>query len=98
MPSVQKLHETFKDRGVAVIGISCNEREGADPAGLMKKKKYSYGLLLEGGEVAKRYQVSGFPTFYVIGPDGKILHRHVGHSEEQAEAAVKVIELHARRN
>lgn len=30
MPSIQRLHERFADRSVAVIGLSCFERPGAD--------------------------------------------------------------------
>jgi thioredoxin-related protein len=35
-------------------------------------------LLLDGDDVAKKYKVSGIPTLYIIGPDGKILYGEVG--------------------
>jgi thiol-disulfide isomerase/thioredoxin len=71
MPSVQKLHETFKDKPVKVIGSSCAER-GGDPAAYMRQKKYTYGLLVKGDKVADRYHVTDLPTFVVVDPDGKV--------------------------
>lgn len=74
MPEVQKLHNKFKDKGVAVFGVNVGERSRrADPVKFMKDKGYTYGQLLHGEFAAKDYRVRGIPTFYVIGKDGKIL-------------------------
>ncbi|MFQ5423733.1 MAG: TlpA family protein disulfide reductase [Phycisphaerae bacterium] len=89
MPGVQKIHERFEDKPVEVFGMNTWER-GGDPAAYMKKKDYTYGLLLKADDVAKAYHVSGIPTFYVIGPDGKILLADVGAGHEKA--IVKTIE------
>jgi thiol-disulfide isomerase/thioredoxin len=76
MPGVQAVHEQFKGKPVAVFGLNC--WESADPAALMKEKGYTYGLLLKADAVAKDYGVSGIPTFYVVGRDGRIAHVSVG--------------------
>jgi thioredoxin-like negative regulator of GroEL len=56
----------------------------------MKEQKYTYGLLLNADEVAGKYGVSGIPTIYVIGRDGKVVYQSVGFEGEEAlEAAVK---------
>ncbi len=89
MPGIQKIHERFKDKSVKVLGMNTWER-GGDPAAYMKKKDYTYGLLLKADDVAKAYHVSGIPTFYVIGPDGKILLSEVGAGHEKT--IVKTIE------
>ncbi len=73
MPGVQKVHDEFKGQPVQVFGISTFER-GGDPAAFMKKKGFSYGLLLDGNKVAEKYNINGIPTFYVIGADGKVLY------------------------
>jgi len=90
MPGVQKLHEKFKGKPVAVYGITVNER--ADPAKYMKEKGYTYGLLLKGEQVAQAYRVKAIPIFYVIGPDGRILFRQAGFDPDDEEKLVKVIE------
>jgi len=96
MPGLQKLHEKYKDKPVKVIGLNTWEgRRGAgDPAAYMKQKKYTYGLLLKADEVAEKYKVSGIPTFYVIGPDGKIVYAAVygpGKEKELDKAVEKAL-------
>lgn len=76
MPEVQRLHETFKDQPVSVIGV--NTWENGDPVKFKKEKGYTYGLLLGGDEVAKAYRVTGIPAFFVIGPDGKVVYSRTG--------------------
>jgi peroxiredoxin len=99
MPSIQKLHEQFKDRDVAVIGISTWERTNPveGPAAYMKGQDFTYQLLVKGDDVAKMYKVSGIPTFYVIGTDGEILHHAIGFRPGEAEEIAKVIEEHLEK-
>lgn len=76
MPRMQKLHEKYKERGVVVFGVNSWERN--DPLALMKKKRYTYGLLLKGEEIGDLYRIKGLPVVYVIGVDGRIIYRHEG--------------------
>jgi peroxiredoxin len=92
LPKINALYETYKGRGVEVIGISCKEAPKADPAGFLKKKNITYTLLLKGEEVAKRYNVFGFPTLYIIGKDGKIVHSHLDYTENMDKELGKIIE------
>lgn len=87
MPGVQKLHEEFQGKPVQVFGVSTWER-GSDPAKFMKKKGFTYGLLLDGDKVAKNYNVNGIPTFYVIGADGKVLYANAGIGQEKEIARI----------
>lgn len=98
MPGVQRLHEKFADKPVRIFGVNCWERDG-DPVEFMKDKKYTYGLLLEGDDVAEKYKVRAIPTFYVIDRSGKIAYSGFfkpGHEEELTtviEKALKEPEL-----
>ena len=76
MPQMQKLHEKYKDRGVAVFGVSSWEQK--DPAAFMKEKHYTYGLLLKGEDITDRYGVGTLPAVYIIGADGRVVYRHEG--------------------
>ncbi|MCZ6682967.1 MAG: redoxin domain-containing protein [Planctomycetota bacterium] len=77
LPGFQKLSEQYKDNAdVEVIGVSCERNRGPKGAlDLVKKQKYTFDVLLNGEQVAALYQVTGFPTLFVIGPDGKIVHK-----------------------
>ena len=92
MPGIQRLHEKFKDKPVTVLGIATWER--GDAAAFMKEKGYTYGLLLNGDQVAARYGLRGIPALFVIGPDGKILHiasgfDPTGKSDQQLEELIE---------
>ncbi len=91
MPDVEKLHQKYKDKPVAVFGVNCWER-GADPVAFMKNNKFTYPVLVKGDEVAAKYKVNGIPTFYLIGPDGKILFVYAGMSAENAKKVDQLIE------
>jgi thiol-disulfide isomerase/thioredoxin/outer membrane lipoprotein-sorting protein len=92
MPGVQKLHEKFKGKPVEVFGVDTWESEKADPVAFMKKKGVTYRVLLKGDAVAQAYGIKGIPTFYVIGPDGKVLHASSGYNPKNEEKLTKLIE------
>ncbi|HYC99935.1 MAG TPA: redoxin domain-containing protein [Phycisphaerales bacterium] len=57
---------------VKVVGLACRE---TDPARAVKAFADAKGvgqLLLDGDDAAKLYNVRGFPSTVVIGPDGKV--------------------------
>jgi thiol-disulfide isomerase/thioredoxin len=76
MPRMQKLHEKYKAKGLVVFGVNSWERK--DPVALMRKKRFSYGLLLKGEEIAEAYKVTSLPVVYIIGGDGRIIYCHEG--------------------
>ncbi len=92
MPGLQRLHDKYGEENVKVIGVNTAENEGADPAGFMKKKKYTYQLLLDSdNSVASTYQVRGIPAFYVVSGDGTIVYSAVGYSPDHEKELEKVI-------
>lgn len=78
MPALQKVHEKFAGKDVAVIGFNMERDPSADPAAFKKKNKYTYDLLLEADDLLTDFKVSGFPTFYVVAPDGTVVWGGVG--------------------
>jgi thiol-disulfide isomerase/thioredoxin len=79
MPNLQRVYQGYKDRDVVVFGV--NTWEESNAVEFMKRSGYTYGLLLKGEQAAAAYQVSSLPTLYVIGVDGKIIHRLSGIEE-----------------
>ncbi len=95
MPEVQALHDKFKGRDVDVIGIATFER--GDPAAYMRAQNYTYGLFLNGDDVAAAYGVRGIPTIYVIGADGRVLFRTTGVGSNDMARIEKIIEQQTGR-
>ncbi len=83
MPAIQSLHEDYLDQPVKVYGI--NVWEQGDAAAFMEDNGFSYGLLLNGDEVAEDYLVSGIPTLYLIDRNGNIVLSEVGADPEIGE-------------
>lgn len=72
LPVLETINKDFADKPVKVFGISCREKEGADPAAVMAEKGATFGLLLEGDDVQKEYKVRGFPSFTIIDAEGNV--------------------------
>lgn len=78
MPAIQKIHDDYKDKGVAVLGINTWENKEDAAKQYVGKKGFTYPCLLKGDDLAKAYGMTGIPTLVVIGKDGKIVEIEVG--------------------
>jgi peroxiredoxin len=79
-PDLKSFYERYKDRGVAVIAISIDE--GADAAKMVRAYGKEYGLtypmVVDDGQVKKKYGVFSLPTTVIINKEGKIMSKHLG--------------------
>ncbi len=87
MPRMEKLHRKYKERGVVVFGVSTFET--GDAAALMRKRNYTYGLLLKGEEITSAYGVETLPVVCVIGPDGRVLYSHAGPDHKNLDDVIE---------
>jgi hypothetical protein len=80
-----------RTKASVVLGLAVHDHDG-DPAGYMKRMKFTYGLLLKGEKATKDYKAMTLPIIYVISPDGKILHAELGYREKAKEDITQIIE------
>lgn len=73
MPALQKVHEKFAGKDVVVLGMNFEQSPKADPEKYKKDKGFTYPSLAKAETIAGSYKVTGWPTFYVIGKDGKVV-------------------------
>lgn len=92
MPKIQSVHEHFKGKKVIVLGISCKEPNDADPKQFMKEHNITYNSLKYGEEITHLYNVTGFPTLFVIDKDGKIIKSLSGYSDDMDTQLINIIE------
>lgn len=79
MPSLDRLNQVYKSKGLQVLLINMKE-ESAYVASFMKKNNYSSKVLLDlKGEVAKKYDVFGIPVSYLIDKEGRVVFRLSGY-------------------
>ena len=88
MPHVEALHQQFRDRGLVVLGVCVwDDRAKFDEWKLFPEVTTTYLKLFDpaarnnGKSIAAGYKVSGIPSFFLIGRDGKILLGAVGNSD-----------------
>ena len=78
-PNLKKIHETFGKRDdFVLIGLSL-DRDPEKPRAYLKENQCGWvdGFLGDWGKdkVTKKYGVQGIPSIWLIGPDGKIVHK-----------------------
>lgn len=93
LPSVVKLHEEFKDKGLQVLGVN-DEGKGtarhfAEQAGL------TFAILDDSNAKAHRlYRVRSIPTAFLIDRDGKVVRfLRGGRDYDSLRSALKVVGL-----
>ncbi|HVC96183.1 MAG TPA: TlpA disulfide reductase family protein [Pirellulales bacterium] len=100
------LYSRRKAEGAKVYGIAVDGRlndeatRGTVAAGVRKLKGFmnlSYPIVLDGGSLIKQFgdpRLAGatLPLVVVVGPNGRIVHYHVGHYEVDRQAGLKQLD------
>jgi thiol-disulfide isomerase/thioredoxin len=84
VPALDRIHADFKDAGLVLIGVNAGEDralvekflETVSPA-------YAIALSDESG-IVDAFQVTAFPTYVLIGPDGTVAAHEVGSKGEDS--------------
>jgi len=77
-PFMNQLHNELKDKGLQLIGVNLDENP-ADARAFLEKYPVDFMLAADrDGECAKKFEVKGMPTSYLIGRDGTVRHVHQG--------------------
>ncbi len=104
-PLLQKFWEQHKnDPDVMVIAINTQEQyKGKKRVDVLKKYmtdgKYNFPVLIdENNKVVKSFEVTGLPTKYFIGPDGKIYFKEVGFSGDGMKKDMNIMLDVIRKN
>jgi len=83
MPKVKAYQEKYKDK-LTVLGV--NQGDTKDKIDkFITPKGYIWTHLMDGKGDANfvfKFNVAGFPTKFIVNPEGKILYRFVGNGEE----------------
>jgi len=83
IPHFIELYEQYKDKGLAMVGISL-DREGVSVVkAFVQKYQIKYPILMTDGQVDKAFGgIPGIPTTFVIDSAGNIRQKYVGYREK----------------
>lgn len=90
IPKLQSIHNNFLN-DVVVLGISCNEKKEANPLKFLNDNGGNYTVLLNGENIVDDYGITGYPTTFLIGKDGKILWNYTGYDPKLEEMIIDII-------
>jgi hypothetical protein len=101
IPHERSLVERMKDRPFVLLGVNTDSdkdeyRKQAAEMGVTWRSAWQGGM---GGEVPKRYMVSGYPTLFLLDADGVIRKYWLGSPSETAldEAILELVEQAERK-
>lgn len=90
IPQLMRVFEKYKKEPVALLGMNV-DKDINDARFVVEKMEIKY-VNLQAGEIAKDYEVTGYPTFFIIDQDGIVRERHVGWSEDLFERISRSID------
>jgi len=87
MPSMERLHQEFKDQGLAVLAVNIQESP-KQVVRFMKDFRLSFPALLDSDmKVTGLYQVRGLPSTYLVDRNGRVVGQAVGARDWTSPAA-----------
>jgi cytochrome c biogenesis protein CcmG, thiol:disulfide interchange protein DsbE len=88
-PILRSLSDTYRDRGLAVVGISVQETTPIDVSAYAHRYRLRYTIGFDGsGHVLRQYKVFALPTQFFIDVNGVIQQVVAGPVDEQGAKAL----------
>ncbi|HEX8277761.1 MAG TPA: TlpA disulfide reductase family protein [Segetibacter sp.] len=88
---LNELNSKFKNKSFEILSINSYDSK-EDISWFCNKHKTNYPILIKGKEVAEKYGVSTFPTFFIIDKTGKIIYSKPGYNSAVGAEVEQVIQ------
>jgi peroxiredoxin len=94
MPTIERLYQTYKGRGLQVYGINGHDKVPEKLKALQKEFEVNYPTLLDSEKsLARHLQVTGYPTVILADAQTrKILFAKAGLGQAEADAIIQILE------
>ena len=87
-PSVQKLWDAQRDRGLRILTYSI-DRDAAAARAYVAKRRYTFPVAMASGDSARWFGVrKGLPMLYVVGANGRVVFEEAGEMFAEDVAAL----------
>lgn len=100
IPDLNIIYETYKNKGVALIGINCDgPRSVAKVNPMSKSLQIKYPILLDiNSEIKNELNLMAFPTLIMVNSVGKIVWIHEGFVSGDSVEIIAEIEKQLKAN
>ena len=91
-PALDEIYRDLHDRGLEVIAVNLDERRD-DANGFLADKPHSMTVVFDPeGTAATAYGLTGLPTSFLIGRDGRVRFVHTGYTSKTLDGYRREIE------
>jgi peroxiredoxin len=100
IPELVKLKENYGDRGVMVIGINSvdtGKNKTDRLAEFIRLNHINYPIILPHSKTDSLYNISSYPTLYIISSEGNIVFSGTGYSKNFYSTLASVIDAEIRK-
>ena len=80
--NLEKLRQVQYSKELSIFLIALSWQDLAEVKQFVADHSLTLPVLLGTPEIAETYRIKGFPTYYVLNAEGKIVNRSVGYSTE----------------
>ncbi|MBK9107355.1 MAG: TlpA family protein disulfide reductase [Saprospiraceae bacterium] len=94
LPSLKELHDKFYSKGLRIIGINPIDESKSELSEFIKKHDINYFILMDSANVARDYNVNGYPTLYIIDKQGNIVYTNLGYDKDLVNTVSKLVLEH----
>lgn len=91
-PAVQKIYDSYKDRGLSMVWINVITNEEGLIANWQREHGYTVPVLLGDRALAMSYNLRMTPTHYLLDPKGRVLSTHAGYKDGDEKALEKSVQ------
>jgi peroxiredoxin len=79
-PEINAVYKKYKDKKFVVLAVSVDRGSDAieNVNAFIKQYDIGFPVLMDDGNVARNYGVTGIPTSFIIDKKGKLISRHAG--------------------
>jgi peroxiredoxin len=92
MPSMEKLHQKFKDKDFAMVAINLQE-SASTVKQFFKDYKLTFATLLDStGDVGAGFGIRSIPTTFILDKNGRIIGKALGPREWESKESIALFD------
>ena len=92
MPFLDKLYESYKDKGFVVLGITVESVGEGVIKSFVKMLGIKYPLFIGGNDIVEAYDIQYIPVTFLLDREGKIGLKEIGFTKDTPEKLRRKVE------
>lgn len=97
IPVLGRLHRDLGGEDFHVLGIAVYSGTREDVSGFVQEHHIEYPMVVGDDDIVEDFRVIGYPTYFLIDPDGNVYKKYVGELEDLYERVAEDIRALRKR-